>query len=61
MVEVHEQRCRDSFIAWLDLNGHSMNPEGFGYAFEHQNDLNESEFQGMNMWLNDFREMFAEK
>lgn len=58
-MKTYDQECRDSFIMWLEMEGHRLNPEGFRYAFAHQDTMSELSFRGMNLWFNDFREFFG--
>lgn len=58
-VKQYESDCREAFRDWLEIEGMRLNPEGFEHGIRNQNTMSRAQHIGMNLWLEDFRELFA--
>lgn len=58
-MKQYDDECRDAFRIWLENQGMRLNPEGFQYSFRNQDHMTRAQHIGMNLWLNDFRALFA--
>lgn len=58
-AEEYKAVCKQAFTDWLEDEGMRMNPEGFEHAFSNHHYLSPAQFNGMNLWLEDFRKLFT--